>query len=118
MENEIKIKPGWTKFGGILLLIHGISLCISLILPIGIPIIIASMALIDSADLARKFKKSQDSRYAVQSVEAFTKAYRILGLTTVISFLVILTLGILSLILFFTFLPKEEIQNMINNIRP
>lgn len=93
----IRNSVGWTRFVAVLLILSGASYCASLILiPMGIPMIFASLALFKAADFGEKFNKDNNREHAVESMSHFFKSFRITGITA----LVLTALSILGSIIF------------------
>lgn len=116
-----KNKVGWTKFIAVLLIISAASYCASIILlPIGVPLIFASLALFKAAEHGEKYNKSENKDSAVESMNAFFHSFRICGIATLIS----IGLGILFSIIFIIGIVVAgasaggfgEIENMLNQL--
>ena len=93
------VKPGWTKFIGILGTLFGIINCFYLIgLPFAIPVIIASQNLIKAANKSKDFYRTKNQDFAAESMVEYLNSFRTLGIMTLV--LMCINAGIFFLFIF------------------
>lgn len=84
---------GWVKFWGILTLIGGASMCMTIImLPLGIPYVLAGIAAMKGADETNSFNASRDPETADRALREFVKHFKMVGIVTLVILVVYLLL--------------------------
>lgn len=77
---------GWAKFWGVLTLIGGVMLCLSIVgIILGIPYIIAGLAVIKGADETTNFNITREPEAADRALREFIRHFRIVGIVTVVT---------------------------------